>query len=253
VVEDNVEELRQLLHSPPQTNEVGRSAVLLGGLLHVTAETGLPIRLLEVGASAGLNLHVDAFRFQLSPKVGFGPVDSPLVLRTPWLDGGWPPTDAAPVIGDRAGCDADPIDPRSTEGWLRLAAYVWPDQPDRFERLRAGMAVAAATDTAVERATGADFLERELCAVHPGVVTVVWHSIVWQYVTPVERTRIQRVLAAAGSRATTAAPLAHLSLEPRRVDGTSRFAFLATLRIWPEGRERVLGEAGGHGPPVRWA
>jgi hypothetical protein len=49
--------VEQFLGSPPQTNEVGRSAVLLGGFLTVADVTrGLPMRLLEIGASAGLNL-----------------------------------------------------------------------------------------------------------------------------------------------------------------------------------------------------
>src|SRR3954447_22811710 len=45
-----------------QTNEVGRSAALLGGFLTVAAETGLGLRVLEIGASAGLNLRWDRFR-----------------------------------------------------------------------------------------------------------------------------------------------------------------------------------------------
>ena len=59
---DHGEQLRAWLGHPPQTNEVGRAAALLGGLRHVAAEAQLPIRLIEVGASAGLNLRADHFR-----------------------------------------------------------------------------------------------------------------------------------------------------------------------------------------------
>lgn len=49
-------ELRRLVHLPVQTNEVSRCAALLGGFLTVSRRTGLPLRLLEMGASAGLLL-----------------------------------------------------------------------------------------------------------------------------------------------------------------------------------------------------
>src|SRR3954454_5091325 len=38
-----------LLDQAPQTNEVGRSAALLGGLLRITERRRLPVRLFEIG------------------------------------------------------------------------------------------------------------------------------------------------------------------------------------------------------------
>jgi hypothetical protein len=49
----------------PQTNEVRRSAVLLPGFLTIAAETGLPLRILELGASAGLNQLWDRRHYRL--------------------------------------------------------------------------------------------------------------------------------------------------------------------------------------------
>ncbi|OOK63264.1 hypothetical protein BZL30_9525 [Mycobacterium kansasii] len=60
VAADHADALRAALDQPPQTNEVGRSAALIGGLLQVNHEFGLPIRLFEIGASAGLNLRPTA-------------------------------------------------------------------------------------------------------------------------------------------------------------------------------------------------
>jgi len=79
----------------------------------------------------------------------------------------------------------------------------------------------------------------------------VWHSVVWQYLTPAERDATTRELSRAGERASTAAPLARLSLEPDRVsDG--RFHFCVVLTTWPGGERTVLADAQGHGPPVAW-
>ena len=256
VIVDNFDEIRGRLISPPQTNEIGRSAVLLGGLLEVAASYGLPIRLLEIGASAGLNLRLDEYRYELADGISIGPAEADVVIKRPWIAGtDWPRTGAVPVIAQRRGCDTDPVDPTTDDGRRRLMSYVWPDQTARFSRLRAALLTAARVPVAVERMSAADFLARELAVRTPGVATVVWHSIVWQYVPHAERTEIERTITDAGRRATESAPLVRFALEPRRVEGRDGYvghAFVAALTSWPGGDERLIGEAGGHGPPVRW-
>jgi hypothetical protein len=239
-IAEHLDELREHVRRPVQTNEVGRSAALYGGLLHV----GGPVRLLELGASAGLNLLVDRFAYEVSGEV-LGDPTSPVRLHEPWR--GRLPTGTVEVV-ERAGCDPQPLDPISAADRLTLTSYVWPDQVDRFERLRAALAVAARHGIAVERLPASAFLERELAEPRSGVTTVVWHSVVRQYMAPAERERVDQLLTEAGERATAAAPLARLSLEP--VQG--QFRFLVELTTWPGGRTRVLAEARGHGPPVEW-
>ncbi|QKG26617.1 DUF2332 domain-containing protein [Actinomadura verrucosospora] len=238
-------EVRAGLADAPQTNEVGRAAPLVGGLLAVAAATGLPVRLLEIGASAGLNLRADHYRL-LFPGGGYGP-DSPVVLPDAWR--GTPPKAVPLRIAARLGCDLAPLDAAAPEGRRRLLSYVWPDQHARVARLRAALEVAARVPAAVVRAGAGDFLDG--LAPEPGAVTVVWHSVMMQYLPDEEAARVHRHVEAAGAAASSGAPVAHLAFEPpgtAHITGTP----LLTLRLWPGGERRVLGEAPPHGLPFTW-
>ena len=81
VLRRNAAELRDSLDLPVQTNEVGRCAALLFGFLSVAGETRLPLRLLEVGASAGLNLRWDRFCY-VANGFSWGPEASPSSSRS---------------------------------------------------------------------------------------------------------------------------------------------------------------------------
>jgi len=248
-VEDHLDALSELVRCPVQTNEVGRSSALLGGLLEVQRRTGLPVRLLELGASGGLNLLVDRFAHEVADGVVLGDPASPVRLLRPWV--GTPPSYDVVQVVERRGCDPAPLDPTSTEDRLTLTSYVWADQVDRFERLRGALALAAKDPPHVERVGAAELLERELAGPREGVATVVWHSVVRQYLSRKERGRVAELVEAAGDRATNAAPLAHLWLEPERV-GRSGLTFRLGLTTWPGGRPAVLADAQGHGPPIVW-
>ena len=62
------DELATWLERAPQTNEVGRSAVLMAGLLALAERFPQPMHLLELGASAGLNLRLDAYGYDLGGR-----------------------------------------------------------------------------------------------------------------------------------------------------------------------------------------
>ncbi len=96
----------------------------------------------------------DHYRYELGDHA-WGPVGSPVTIRVRHA-GGRPPLDAPLNIAARAGCDPQPVDPTTEEGRLTLTSYVWGDQRERLERLRAALDVAAATEAPVERAGAAD-------------------------------------------------------------------------------------------------
>jgi hypothetical protein len=243
------EEVRAGLTTPPQTNEVGRSAALIGGLLHVAADRPLPVRLVEIGASAGLNLRADAFRIDHGGVALYGPRESPVVLRDAWR-GPLPPLDARLRIVARAGSDRAPVDPTDPRGALLLTSYVWADQIERLDRLRGALELARRIPAPVERAAAEDALRR--LPLVEGTTTVVWHSVMWQYLSSAERAAVDRRCAELGALATPAAAFARLFLEPWPApDRPERFAVV--LRVWPGGDERMLGEAHPHGVPVTWS
>jgi hypothetical protein len=241
-------ELRSLLNQVPQTNEVGRSIALYGGLLRLLEDVQLPVRLLEIGSSAGLTLRADQYRY-LADGASFGPADSPVVFADAWT--GRPVVPAPGLrIAERVGSDVAPLDALSDEGALRLMSYVWPDQADRLERLRGALAIARSVPADVRREDAVSFLRN--VELSEGHVTVIWHSVMWFYLRPDEQAEATALIAALGERASESAPLAHLSLERTRRTPDSVDEFLVVLETWPGGARRVIGSAGPHGLPVRW-
>jgi hypothetical protein len=227
-----------------QTNEVGRSAALLGGFLTVAEQTGLGLRVLELGASAGLNLRWDRFRYEAADW-GFGDAASPVRIPCDYR-GGRPPLAAQVWVVERAGCDPAPIDPTTDDGALWLQAFIWPEQLDRLELLRSAIEVARRTPAMIEEASAPDWIEDRLSRERGGSATVVYHSIVWGYLSDDDRARITATLTAAGERATASEPLAWLRLEAGANNAD------LTLTTWPGGEEHVLATAGYHGRPVSW-
>lgn len=237
-------ELRQLVHRGVQTNEVGRSAALAPGFLTVGAETRLPLRILETGASAGLNLRWDHYRYE-ARGLTWGDSSSPVRLCD--YNSERPlPFDITAHVVERAGCDRDPLNPTVSEDQLTLLSYVWPDQIARIRLLRAALEVAARVPGTVEKAGAPEWLASKLAAPVEGAATVVFHSIFFQYLEPEDRVRFVSVIEDAGGRASERAPLAWLRMEPGGEVAEVR------LTTWPGGTERLIATAGYHGAAVRW-
>ncbi len=184
-----------------QTNEVGRSATLVGGYL-TAARLGLPLRILEVGASAGLNLRWDHFRYQAADW-SFGDPGSPVRFVDAWR-GRTPVLATTCEVIDRSGCDPNPIDPTTPDGSSLLRSFVWPDQLDRLARLDAAVEVARRVPADVDRADGPAWLAERVVEPEPGLTTVIVHSIVMQYLDPPGRRRFLATIDEAGRRATNA-------------------------------------------------
>lgn len=240
VLHERTDLLGPLLARPCQTNEVGRCAALVFGFLEVAARYERPLRLLEIGASAGLNLRFDRYRYG-GGGVSWGPAASPVDLSGLWLEP--PPRRPPTVVVERRGCDPRPLEPARPDARLQLESSVWADQPARLHRLRGALRVAAVEPAAVERASADEWLPSALVEPRAGVVSVVFHSIVEEYLARPVRESVEATLARAGAAATNDAPLARVRFEPL----PGGLAYAVMLATWPGGEERVVATAGPHG------
>lgn len=238
--------LRAALDQPPQTNEVGRSAALIGGLLRIN-ELDLPVRLFEIGTSAGLNLRADHYRYRFAESQ-WGPADSPVTIDDAWR-GELPPQRGVRIV-ERCGYDIAPIDIGGADGEMTVLSYVWPDQDARLARLRGAIEVARRVPARLERQTAGSALAG--VALADDALTVLWHSITWQYLSADERDAVRAQVERLAAQADTRSPFAHLTMEPTRSRPGAPISFTVCARSWPDGGSRVLAECHPHGPPVHW-
>jgi hypothetical protein len=249
------DEVRPLLDHAPQTNEVGRSAALVGGLLRLADRWRHPVRLFEIGSSGGLNLQADRFRITDVAGGGWGDPTSPVLLDRAWEGEPLPPGAPLEVVA-RSGSDLQPVDVTTEDGRLTLTSYVWPDMTERHARLAGAIELARQAPVVVERADAATYVER--LEVVPGTLTVLWHSVMWQYVPRDQQGRVTARLATLGATATPDAPLAHLFAEPTRRTPEDRHRFWVCAESWPGageaggGERAFLGRMAPHGVPVTW-
>ena len=207
-------ELLPWLDGPPQTNEAGRSAGLMTGILHLAARYGPKFEVLEIGSSAGLNLLIGRYRFDLG-GVRTGPADSPVEIEPAWR--GPPPPDAPVEIVSARGVDIQPLDLSGERDAERLQAYCWVENIARQARLEKTIAMVRAEGVTLEQGDAADWVEARLAEPQPeGVTRVLMHSVVWQYLPDATQQRIADAMQAAGERATPERPLGWVMMEPNR-------------------------------------
>jgi hypothetical protein len=232
---------------PPQTNEAGRSANFVAALHWLASRVVPQFEINEIGSSAGMNLLIDRYRYDLGGVVS-GPVDAPITIRPDWR-GPLPPADAFTITSVR-GCDLTPIDACNDAAADRLRAYIWPEMTARFARMDAGIAMIRERSVDLVQADAADWVEAQLALPQAlGTTRVLMHSIVWQYLLGEAQARITKAMEIAAASATPERSLAWIALETNR----DTFQHELMVRYWPSGDEmKVLGTAHAHGAWVEW-
>ena len=233
----------KLIARPFQTNEVARAMPMLAAMLTVADQTHLPLRVYEIGSSAGLLLHFDRYRYS-GENWSWGDPDSPLHLRNSNSGGAPGHVDARLEVTMRRGCDLHPLDVAKGEDADTLLSFVWPDQGERLERLRTAIAIARADSVAVDRVDGVDWI---LSVAQPqtGYVCVAFHAVILEHLNRLQREALHARILELGARATRSAPFAWA-----RMEYGDRYE--TNVTIWPGGDEWLIAQSDGHAQDIDW-
>ena len=250
---DHEDELRRRmeLHGV-QTNEVQRCTFLLPAFLAVATASGLPVELLELGPSAGLNLLADRYRYRYAEGDWGLPAARPALAAR---EGGRrvPASLLAHdlVVRRRRGIDLAPVDATTEDGYLLLRSFVWPGLDDRVERLEAAVQTLRAQAERPELVEG-DYVRLlpELLDERPGdAITLVFDTFSTVYLPLDAEAELKDALERAAG---DGRPLAWLSIRRWNERTSSREGrFELELRVWPDA-PRLAAYVDPHGNRLDW-
>lgn len=220
---------------------------MIVGLIEVARRYGWRLKILEIGSSAGLNLLIDRYRFDLGGAL-LGPSDSPVTITPEWHGKSFVVPDIE-IVSTRS-CDVVPLDATVPAVATRLAAYVWAEMLSRRDRLERAIKMVMQMPVRLDRADAADWLEKRLAEPQQEETTrVVMHSVVWHYLPDDTARRVRAASRTAAKQATNRHPLGWVSMEPDRVAAEH----VVSLACWPgDGRRGVIAIAHAHAEWIRF-
>jgi hypothetical protein len=225
-----------------QTNEAGRCATLLPLL----AALPQPLALIEVGASAGLCLYPDRYRYQYDDRAPIG--ESSVTLRCSTA-GAVPIPQHLPTVAWRAGIDLNPLDVRDADDAHWLECLVWPEQTERRQRLLDAIRIARADPPLLRRGDLNQGIEELVAQVPAGATPVIFHSAVLAYLPEDDRASFVRTVRdLPGHWISNEAPsvLPSVTAQVPTVPRTNETLFVLAL----DGRPVAL--TGPHGQSLQW-
>jgi hypothetical protein len=229
-----------------QTNHVQRTLGLRLGLSLIAAEVAGPAHLIEVGASAGLNLRFDRYGYQVNGR-RFGNPASPVQLTADAYGGApLPDLDRLPAIASVLGVDLHPADPADAGARAWLEALVWPENHRQRALLAAALEQAAADPPPMLAGDAIEVLPGVARGLPPGQPRVVFHSATRMHVPAARRPAFDAAIDVLGA----GGPLWRISVEDAppeadpRVRPARRGAALTVRR--PGGASEAVAVVDGH-------
>lgn len=239
---------------PVQTNEVLRCTGLLPAFLTLAGASGLPLELLELGPSAGLNLLLDRYRYRYAHGT-WGDSNARVELVADERGGTVPAellTTRLPIVR-RRGIDLQPVDVTQAVGYRLLHSFIWPGRAARVERLDRAVEALRATPTAdrpeLRRGDYVELLPVVLAERPADRLTVVFQTASTGYLTADANRRLQAALDGAGA---DGRPLAWVSTRRRdEREGDQEDRYELELRLWP-GEAELVAYLDFHGNWLDW-
>ena len=231
-----------------QTNQVQRALGLRFGLSRIAEQVSSPVQLIEVGASAALNLRFDRYGYRIGGRQ-FGDPESPVQLSADlYGTGPLPDLDALPEIAGVLGVDLNPIDVRDADSRRWLEALIWPENHDQRALLGAALDLVAADPPEIRAGDAIDVLPGIARTLPAGQPRVVFHSATRMHVPEDRLDAFDAAIATLGETG----PLWWLSVEespdPDPRPDPSRSGAALHLRT-PDGERQILAVVEGH---LRW-
>lgn len=226
-----------------QTNEARRALFLLAGLSEIARRIDSePFNLVEIGASAGLNLLWQRYGYDYGGQAQLGLHDAPLVLRTE-VRGTLPPVGADfPAIIRQVGIALHPLDPMRPDDRQWLRALVWPEHVERIANLNAALSLARVHPPTLLAGDALDLLPELFATMPADEPVVVFHSFVLYQFTDTMRGQLDALLG------TQARPVYRLGVEWEQV--------AATIRLYtythPGMTDEILAHVEPHGSWIDW-
>ena len=214
-----------------QTNECRRCVALLPGVWVTPATT---FHLVDFGASAGLNLYLDRYRYRWGDQQ-WGRA-SPVVLETE--NRGRPMELREVEVLSRTGLDLNPLDPADRDNRLWLEALIWPEHDDRRRRLRTALDLAGAGESEFVIGDALETLGPTLDALPGAEPAVVLNSFILNQFAPDDRSRVGDIV----DRARGSRPIYRVSME-----WLSKESDAATIAVDNGAGLREVGRAHPHG------
>lgn len=225
-----------------QTNEVRRSALLLPAFETVAQRSGLPLSLVEVGASAGLNLNFDLYAYDYAAAGSFG--DSPLVLECE-ARGNAPPL-TMPQVAHRVGIELSPVDVSDEKDTRWLLALIWPENfRERAARLQKAIALARKHPPDLRAGDALEILPEVLEELPKHAAPLVFHSFTVNQFPQKAREHFQAIM---NDYAKKHGKLYEVSIGWRPGD---EFASIS-LSEHPGGEKKTLAHCDAHGAWIHW-
>ena len=176
---DHHEEIRQLLATRlVQTNEIGRCACLLPAFALIASHTqGQPLSLVEIGASAGLDLFWDRYSYDYGEGRRYGAPSSTVQISCTLRGNRLPPFPVVlPEVAWRMGIDLHPLSVSDPEAKLWLRALIWPENTQRAEWLQQALHLIGQDPPSIIAGDALALLPSVLATVPQETTLCIFHS-----------------------------------------------------------------------------